>query len=892
MASFAHEISVRACCRRREEGADTLLDISTAEALFCAELLDPLSRDGTVDTKALVKVLTAGLRSEASIMTAAAVCLMSSTGKVAHDEVSVEDVKRLFRRSFHEHRGSDDRISLATLTFNDTFKAWAVAAGFDATSTANNVDRQQRANNFNDFEELSRLCERGGAQSAICLLKSTWLQEKFAEAQRTGVPFKLPSRNALPPDAAYSGPITKERVYIIALSYCWAGPGQPDPENRLLADVCELLRYLDTSRHFGESRSASKNLVIGNREVLVFWDYPCLYQKSDTSTGGVTLLQLESFQRGLASINVLYGHVDTLCLLCTKSYPVVVRTGYRDSAWPYFEMLVSTLIKDQNRAVDLPSALEWVRRVGQDQTVNDVNRSIYWLFEHVRRATRSLPVGPDTFDAEIVRKHATNGSDVQFLMKKFRETFHALMGPAQKMKLSNIPGPTSHQWQLFLTATLPTCPRLVHIDLSRNEAIRGATLQPFASLRDTLEHLDVSMSAGFGGNLEPLRNLRKLKMLYLFGCVALEGSVEPLAELQDLEMVNVEACFGLVGGLEALSSLPQLKNLNVCDTQLDPAAFTAARRRWREFGAVVGGCRVGRFGDEWTPLVFAANDGQAELARRLLVGRSGRAGVEVDRADKRLGGTPLIMASTRTSLKWWRSSWSTVPTLIRRGLTGTTPLLIGRTAGTRAGGQPAPPERRGRQQVREGETDAALPGCQQRSQGSGGDAPRGWFRQDNIDLVGTHRIVESTGAQPPRGRRPPAVNGRPLLLFFTEPGPAPQSRTKEIGFFPLVQWETNMLHATDTKHVPASVQEATRHLVRGFSVASSVVPHSVVSSLLLLARCRCALFSSLWFRLLHHGGESTCPRSSAPATFPLLPSRRQVAHTIPFPRCPTTERRH
>ena len=68
-----------------------------------------------------------------------------------------------------------------------------------------------------------------------------WLQEKFAEAQRTGFPFVLPSRNALPSDAVHSGPITEDQVYIIALSYCWAGPGRPDPENRLLSDVRELL---------------------------------------------------------------------------------------------------------------------------------------------------------------------------------------------------------------------------------------------------------------------------------------------------------------------------------------------------------------------------------------------------------------------------------------------------------------------------------------------------------------------------------------------------------------------------------------------------------------------------------------------------------------------------
>ena len=322
-------------------GTDTRLDITTAKAIFHSEILAPLVHEGVVDAKKFVKGLKAALR-EPATMTVAALCLLSTAGKVAHDNLAVEAVEGLFRSSFEDHKNSDGLVSFSALSSTDMFQAWAAATGFDATSTANEDGKQQHLNNFNDFEELSRLCEQGGAQSGICLLKSAWLQEKFAEAQRTGVPFVLPSRNALPSDAAHSGPITEDQVYIIALSYCWAGPGQPDPENRLLSDVCELLGYLDTSRHFGDDDPYVKELNIGDREVLVFWDYPCLYQKSDTTTHGVTLLQLDSFERGLGSINVLYGHVGTLCLLCTVSYPVVKRTGYKDSAWPYFESLVSS----------------------------------------------------------------------------------------------------------------------------------------------------------------------------------------------------------------------------------------------------------------------------------------------------------------------------------------------------------------------------------------------------------------------------------------------------------------------------------------------------------------------------------------------------------------------
>ena len=638
--------------------ADTRLDITTAKAIFHTEILAPLVHEGVVDAKEFVKGLKAALR-EPATMTVAALCLLSTAGKVAHDNLAVEAVEGLFRSSFEDHKNSDGLVSFSALSSTDMFQAWAAATGLDATC-ANEDGKQQHVNNFNDFEELSRLCERGGAQSGICLLKSAWLQETFAEAQRTGVPFVLPSRNALPSDAAHSGPIKEDKVYIIALSYCWAGPGQPDPENRLLSDVCELLGYLDTSRHFGDDDPAIKKLNIGDREVLVFWDYPCLYQKSDATTQGVTLLQLDSFERGLGSINVLYGHVGTLCLLCTVSYPVVKRTGYKDSAWPYFESLVSTMIKDQDRAVDLPTALSWVRRVGNNKNETDGNRSIYWLFQHVRRATRQLPVDPDTFDGEIVAKHATNGSDVKFLKQKFRQTFHAVMTPAKKMELMNVPGPSRDHWRIFLTVTLRSCPQLVHVDLSRNEAI-ASTLEPFAALHGSLQFLDVSMSAGFGGTLQPLGGLSKLRGLYLYGCVALEGTVEPLANLHDLVVVDMEACLGLEGGLELMARLPKLRSLNVCDTQLDTATFAS------------GGCAVGRRWPEYTPLWR-----QQTMGRWRRHGGSwsgGRDGVASRWIGPGRTTVPRLFSwpPVKTSPTWSTCCWSTVRTWRRRSTTGSPP---------------------------------------------------------------------------------------------------------------------------------------------------------------------------------------------------------------------------
>ena len=271
----------------------------------------------------------------------------------------------------------------------------------------NTNKRQQRVETFADFGELSRLCVLGGEHSAMCLLRSAWLQEQREEV-RKGSPFVLPSRNRLPPEAVYSARIPEDSTFIIVLSYCWASPEHPDPDNKLLGNVCEFLAYLDVSRYFGDD-PVDRELNIGDREVLVFWDWPCLYQKKD---GDITPLQLDSFKRGLQSVNVLYGHVGTLCLLCPeRQYPSGSRSDYKGSGWPYFESLVSTLIKDQDTAVNLLIALEWVRTTGVNTREPTDNRSIYWLYEYVGRAERQLPVSPDMFDREIERKTFTNGSD-------------------------------------------------------------------------------------------------------------------------------------------------------------------------------------------------------------------------------------------------------------------------------------------------------------------------------------------------------------------------------------------------------------------------------------------------------------------------------------------------
>ena len=465
-------------------------------------ILNPVNGDDMSNARGLLKTVMAAMKHGPSAVTVAALCLLSSD-KLADEKLTDAAVLSVFKRSFHEHTDPIGNVCLG-----DKFVDWCAATGFDPAAI--DVDgAHQSVDNYNALEELWRLCVRGGAQSGICLLKSSWLQRQSDQARR------LPSRNALPRDAVYSGPITQESVFIIALSYCWATREHPDPENKLLADVREVLKYFDTSRHFGDDEAVIGDTNIGERDVLVFWDYPCLYQKGDTSTNGITLLQRDSFDRGLDSINILHGHVGTLSLLCTKHYAdPTTRAPYHDSAWPYFEMLVSTLIKPADKAVNLPIALEWIGANASDIASGlaeaQSSCSLYWLYQHARRRERRLPVLPEQFNKDIKGKKATNGSDIQILINKFRQTFDAVMAPAQVLQLSNVPGPNANEWHLFLTKTLRSCTQLVHVNLSGNEAIAGVTLEVFSHLNGTLGFLCLSNCVGFGGSLQPLRRFQKI----------------------------------------------------------------------------------------------------------------------------------------------------------------------------------------------------------------------------------------------------------------------------------------------------------------------------------------------------------------------------------------------
>ena len=151
----------------------------------------------------------------------------------------------------------------------------------------------------------------------------------------------------------------------------------------------------------------------------------------------------------------------------------------------------------------------------------------------------------------------------------------------------------------------------------RNAAITEATLQPFAGLRNSLESSNPSAAS---------------TNCAICTCTdALHWrAVEPLSGLEALVALNLEECLGLVGGLDLLSALPELSVVNACDTQLDAASFVAEQHRVLHFG-------LPQMMGTWR--------------QRLLAGREGRGGVEVDLEKASNWTTPLVLATSQSFLK-------------------------------------------------------------------------------------------------------------------------------------------------------------------------------------------------------------------------------------------------
>jgi len=161
-------------------------------------------------------------------------------------------------------------------------------------------------------------------------------------------------RQALPESAF----LAKRPTFVIVLSYGWLSKEAPDPDGWHLAIVGPLLElFVRSAVEAGKLTSAD--------EVGFFIDFGCLWQAPRDEA------QKASFGRGLRCANYLYANRRTHVWAQTKM-PVGTVRDYHARGWTFFELIVSSIVKDTDTIHARPSG--WDRMVAAD-----ANRSFWGL---------------------------------------------------------------------------------------------------------------------------------------------------------------------------------------------------------------------------------------------------------------------------------------------------------------------------------------------------------------------------------------------------------------------------------------------------------------------------------------------------------------------------------
>ena len=95
---------------------------------------------------------------------------------------------------------------------------------------------------YQEYPSLNAAIQ-GGESAPIALIHMTHLLELHRKGGR------IKCRQEQPEEALFSGTID-DSVLLLALSYCWCEKGNPDPQGKVLADICRFADYLEESRHF------------------------------------------------------------------------------------------------------------------------------------------------------------------------------------------------------------------------------------------------------------------------------------------------------------------------------------------------------------------------------------------------------------------------------------------------------------------------------------------------------------------------------------------------------------------------------------------------------------------------------------------------------------------
>ena len=132
----------------------------------------------------------------------------------------------------------------------------------------------------------------------------------------------------------------------------------------------------------------------------------------------------QRFGKALGSLDVVYGHKETMVWMQTKMPVTRDLPGYDKSGWCCFESSVCSLQKDANRRLDLAGY--------------DGQRVGFYDLRILLKANRSPPMNPRSFSEELEKRQFTGRGDKETVKGLYGKVFATISESAKELDFANV----------------------------------------------------------------------------------------------------------------------------------------------------------------------------------------------------------------------------------------------------------------------------------------------------------------------------------------------------------------------------------------------------------------------------------------------------------------------
>lgn len=371
---------------------------------------------------------------------------------------------------------------------------------------------------------------------------------------------------------------------LLAISYPWLGKDHSDPHGVHLA---KLARFFD--------QLVAELQPFGKR-IAVFLDVGSLYQDHPIER---TAEQKESFDQGLRSVNVWYGHQSVVVVVLSDTIDERSENQmpYHGRGWTTFEWKVSLLASFFVFDLKLISDLSDPMLTHGFKEEGNVLYQLGSLAD--ARVLAEPPTAPEFFDGIINAKVFTNGKDQPFVKRKYKETFEGILGRVERLSFQNVRW-SQEEVEIFATQVLPMCPCLKELSFTNVASVTELAISEVLRLCPDMRFFDLDGCHQIT-DLTADRLAERcpnLWFLSLRDCQVTDSGISHVAEkCRKLQRLSLQSCnITDVVLLKLAETCPELQLLNIagCRKVTCQGVATVAEKCGRLQTLCIQGCGVRR----------------------------------------------------------------------------------------------------------------------------------------------------------------------------------------------------------------------------------------------------------------------------------------------------------